>query len=188
MHTTKILSTLLFFFLLVNLSAQREETLLGNLDLTGVWGGPTYNYSGYGDDGAYVRGGFGGVELGNRVFLGYGGWRIKDDVRLPDTGENFTLRHGGFILGYTPNSYRAIHPRATMIFGPGRVSVNDNTDRVFVLQPMAGMEFNVFQVLRLGVDAGYRYVGNVAVDNSRIESADVSTFFVQIEMRFGFSW
>ena len=75
-----------------------------------------------------------------------------------------------------------------MIFGTGRGGVNGNRDRVFVAQPMAGLELNIFQVFRLGVDAGYRYVGNVAVENSTLASEDVSSFIVQIEMRFGFSW
>lgn len=188
MKTPLLFTVTLLFLLSFNLEAQREETLLGDLDLTGLWGGATYNYSALGNDGAYVRGGFGGVELGNRVFLGYGGWRIKDDVRVEDTGERFDFRHGGFVLAYSHNTYRSIHPRATMIFGPGRVSVNGERDRVFVAQPMAGLELNVFQVFRLGVDAGYRYVGNVAVENSVIASEDVSSFILQIEMRFGFSW
>ncbi len=170
------------------LSAQREETLLGDLDMTGLWAGITYNYSAYGNDGAYVRGGMGGVELGNRVFLGYGGWRIKDEVRLEGFNERLNLRHGGFVLAYTPNSYKAIHPRATMIFGPGRIQLGDERDRVFVAQPMAGLELNLFQIFRLGIDAGYRYVGNVALESAPLESADVSAIFVQLEMRIGFTW
>ena len=175
-------------FLFTQLQAQREETLLGDLDLTGVWGGFTYNYSDYGDDWALVRGGFGGIELGNTFFLGYGGWNIKDDVRLAESDETFDLRHGGFVLSYTPNSYRAVHPRMTVIFGPGRVTVNGERDRIFVVQPMAGLELNVFEAFRLGVEGGYRLAGNVALENSALSSQDASTFFIQIEMRFGFSW
>ncbi len=188
MQTIKIGFSLFFFLFVLSLQAQREETLLGDLDMTGLWAGITYNYSDLGADGAYVRGGMGGVELGNKVFLGYGGWRIKDEVRLERNSQQFNLRHGGFVLAYTPDSYKAIHPRATMIFGPGRVEVGDVRDRVFVVQPMAGLELNLFQIMRLGIDAGYRYVGNVALENSPIESADVSSFFVQLEVRLGFSW
>lgn len=191
MKNTSIFSVfflLLCFVSLSQLSAQRERTLLGDLDLTGAWGGVTYNWSGYGDDGAYVRGGYGGIELGNQIFIGYGGWRIKDEVRLPEINENFELRHGGLILGYTPNSYKAIHPRVSFTFGPGRVEVGDQRDRIFVVQPAAGLELNLFQVFRLGVEGGYRYAGNLAIDNVEIESEDVSAFFIQIEARFGFSW
>lgn len=185
-----LLSITVFLFLmgLNRLEAQRERTLLGDLDLSGAWGGITYNWSGYGDDGAYVRGGYGGIELGNRIFVGYGGWRIKDDVRLPDLNENFELRHGGLILGYTPNSYKAIHPRLSFTFGPGRVNVGGESDRIFVVQPAAGVELNLFQVFRLGIEGGYRYAGNVSLSNANLESTDVSAFFVQIEARFGFSW
>lgn len=183
----------LFLFLLsccalTQLSAQRERTLLGDMDLTGAWAGITYNWSGYGDDGAYVRGGYGGVELGNEFFIGYGGWRIKDEVRLADLNTNFELRHGGLIMAYTPNSFRAIHPRVSMTFGPGRVTVGDQRDRIFVLQPAAGIELNLFQIFRLGIEGGYRYAGNVALENVDLASEDVSAFFVQVEARFGFSW
>ncbi|PHI18525.1 hypothetical protein CEQ90_17390 [Lewinellaceae bacterium SD302] len=182
---------LLFLALIVQsgqLSAQRESTLLGDLDLTGAWGGVTYNYSALGDDGAYIRGGYGGLEFGNQIFIGYGGWRIKDDVRLTDIGRNFELRHGGLITAYTPNSYKSIHPRLSFTIGPGRVEVDGQRDRVFVAQPAAGVELNLFQVFRLGIEGGYRYVGNVALDDVDIASEDVSSFFLQIEARFGFSW
>lgn len=182
------LFTLAFLLTATSLSAQRERTLLGDLDLTGAWGGVTYNYSGYGDDGAYIRGGYGGLEFGNEFFLGYGGWRIKDDVRLPETGRNFELRHGGFVMAYTPNSFKAIHPRLSLILGPGRVEVDGLRDRIFVVQPAAGVELNLFQVFRLGIEGGYRYAGNVAIDGIDLESEDVSAFFIQIEARFGFSW
>lgn len=188
MLNKKLIIMSLALVLGLSLSAQREQTLLGDLDLTGAWGGFTYNYSALGDDGAYVRGGFGGIELGNQFFLGYGGWKIKDDVRIPEIGTNFELRHGGFILGYTPNSFRSIHPRTSLTFGPGRVFVNGERDRVFVVQPAAGLELNVFQAFRLGAEVGYRYVGNVALESSPLRSEDVSSVFFQLEMRFGFSW
>lgn len=179
---------LLCVFQLTQLKAQRESTLLGDLDLTGAWGVVTYNYSGLGDDGAYVRGGYGGLEFGNQFFIGYGGWRTKDDVYLPDSDNNFKLRHGGFVTAYTLNSYKSIHPRFSFIIGPGRVEVDGKRDRVFVAQPSAGVELNLFQVFRLGIEGGYRYVGNVAIDDIDISSDDVSSFFLQIEARFGFSW
>lgn len=183
-----ILLVLLMTSLFTTAQAQFERTLLGDLDLTGAWGGITYNYTNFGEDWALVRGGYGGVEFGNTFFLGYGGWRTKDEVRTQETREEFELRHGGFILAYTPASYRAIHPRASFIFGPGRVKSPESgeRDRVFVLQPSAGVELNIFQAMRLGIEGGYRAVGNVNLGD--IRSEDVSGFFLQIEMRFGFSW
>lgn len=177
-----------FIFLAFSLQAQYEETLLGDLDLSGLWGGITYNYSDYGDDWALVRGGYGGVEFGNKFFLGYGGWRLKDEVLTEAGRQEFKLRHGGFILGYTPSSYKSIHPRASFIFGPGRVwTLEDGArDRVFVLQPAAGLELNIFQAMRLGLEGGYRYVGNVNLGD--VTSEDASGFFLQIEIRLGFSW
>ena len=81
-----------------------------------------------------------------------------------------------------------IHPRFTFIAGRGRVwtSDKDNSGRMFVFQPSAGFEFNVFQWFRLGFEGGYRFVGNS--DRFNVTSGDLSTPFAQIEMRFGLSW
>ncbi|NJO86806.1 MAG: hypothetical protein HC821_01740, partial [Lewinella sp.] len=151
------LTVLVFSLVSTSLTAQRQETLLSNLDVTGLWFGLTYNYSDYGNDGALVRGFHGGLELGEKFTLGYGGWHLKDDVRLLDSNQEFDLRHSGLLLAYAPTNFRAIHPRASFIVGPGRVKVAGQQDRIFVLQPSLGAELNLFEALRLGFDLGYRY-------------------------------
>ncbi len=163
---------------------QRTETLFDDFDLTGAWGGVTYNYSSYDNDWALLRGGYGGLEFGRNVFVGYGGWRIKDEAEIND-GE-FEFRYGGFMLGITPISHKAIHPRINMLLGPGRIEYEGDRDRVLVFQPSAGVEFNLFQWWRLGLEGGYRLIANNGLDT--ISNADVSAPFMQIELRFGFSW
>lgn len=176
-------------------SPRRERTLLGDLDLTGLWGGPTYNYSATGDDFALLRGGFGGLEFGEEVFLGYGGWKsrenfvdedfVSDDPTAQPTDYSFS--HSGFIFAYSPLRDNAIHPRITTIVGPGKIDVaNEGRDRLLVGQAMVGLELNLFQWFRLGVDGGYRFVNGV--DSDIISDKDVSGAVVQIEARFGFSW
>ena len=176
-------------------SPRRERTLLGDLDLSGAWGGPTYNYSATGDDWALVRGGFGGLEFGDDVFLGYGGWKaredfvdedfVSDDPNFQPAGYEF--RHSGFIFAYAPFSDNAIHPRITTIIGPGKIDVaGEGRDRMLVGQAMAGLELNLFQWFRLGADVGYRFANGV--DSQVISDKDVSGAVVQLEARFGFSW
>lgn len=176
---------LLSFLLTFSLQAQREETLLGNLDMSGIWGGITYNYSSYESDWHLVRGGYGGLEFGRNVFLGYGGWNLKENVRT-DRGSEFDLRYGGFMLGITPLSYRAIHPRINFLVGPGRVKFEGDDERILVFQPSAGAEFNLFQWFRLGLEGGYRLVANNGLDN--LTNEDVSAPFIQVDLRFGLSW
>lgn len=168
----------------------RERTLLGDLDLSGAWGGPTYNYSMTGDDWALVRGGFGGLEFGEEFFIGYGGWKGREPFTKdePVNGSpEFDFRHSGLILAYAPFSDNAIHPRITTIFGPGKVDVaGEGRDRMLVGQAMIGLELNLFQWFRLGAEAGYRF--STGVDSALISDQDVSGAVVQLEARFGFSW
>lgn len=173
-------------------SLRREKTLLGDLDLSGAWGGPTYNYSSTGDDWALVRGGFGGLEFGENVFLGYGGWAAReqfttDDAPLVGDRPQYDFRHGGFIIGLAPGADNVIHPRFTAIVGPGRIEVEGgDRDRMLVGQLMAGAELNLFQWFRLGIEGGYRFASGV--DNPVVTARDVSGAVVQIEARFGWSW
>lgn len=188
----KYLSLMLFLVAATTLSAQRERTLLGDLDLTGAWGGPTYNYSMTGDDWSLVRGGFGGLEFGENVFLGYGGWRARESFttdEAPSIGDRpqYEFRHGGFILAYSPSRYATVHPRFTAIVGPGRIDVEgEGRDRMLVGQLMAGAEINMFQWFRLGIEGGYRFASGV--ESPTVTAQDVSGLVVQIEARFGFSW
>lgn len=177
---------------LTEFKQKRERTLLGDLDLTGFWGGPTYNYSMSGDDWALVRGGFGGMEFGDEFFIGYGGWKSREDFNINNPGENtgYKFRQGGVILAYSPNRDNSIHPRFSAIIGPGSIDpLNDTTDeldRMLIGQAMAGLELNLFQIMRLGIDGGYRFANGVDTDG--ITDKDVSGPVIQIEARFGFSW
>lgn len=171
-------------------SLRRERTLLGDLDLSGAWGGPTYNYSMTGDDWALLRGGFGGLEFGEEVFLGYGGWKARENFTVdePVVGSpEFEFQHSGFIFAYSPFRDNAIHPRITTIIGPGKINVEgEGRDRMLVGQAMVGLELNLFQWFRLGADAGYRFANGV--DSQLISDRDVSGALFQLEARFGFSW
>jgi len=176
----------------------RERTLLGDLDLSGVWAGPTYNYSSTGDDWALMRGGFGGLEFGEDFFIGYGGWKNREAFTTDDPvaeSPTYDFKHGGLILAYTPFADNAIHPRISAVFGPGRIQLEgaDNaSDRFLVGQAAAGLELNLFQWFRLGVEGGYRFasgVDPVSDDVSKnITANDIGGAFVQLEARFGFSW
>jgi hypothetical protein len=174
----------------------RERTLLGDLDLSGAWGGPTYNYSSTGDDWALMRGGFGGLEFSEELFIGYGGWKSReaftlDEAEVSGTPE-YDFNHSGLIIAYSPFADNAIHPRITTIFGPGRFELNEEPatgardDRFLVGQATIGLELNLFQWFRLGIDGGYRFASGI--DNDVVTAKDVGGAIIQAEARFGFSW
>ena len=170
----------------------RERTLLGDLDLTGLWGGPTYNYTMTGDDWALVRGGFGGMEFGDDFFIGYGGWKSREDFKTdddPESGPAYKFQQGGLILAYSPGRDRSVHPRFSTVFGPGKIDIEGDdigSDRMLLGQVMAGLELNLFQFMRLGFDGGYRFANGV--ETTGVSDRDVSGFILQVEARFGFSW
>lgn len=170
-------------------SAQETETLFsrGGLGLSGIWYQRTFNFSSFDNDWAYLRGGAIGLEFGRDVFVGWGRYRAQDNIPLA-SGDNFDLRYNGLVLGIAPGSYRAFHPRISFLTGAGRLELSSESDRdrVFVFQPSAGIEFNIFQWFRLGVEGGYRFVTNNNFD--QLSDADVSSGFLQLDLRFGLSW
>lgn len=177
---------------------KRERTLLGDLNLTGAWGGPTYNYTATGNDWSLLRGGFGGLEFSEELFIGYGGWKSREQLTVDDPVDNspeFDFKHGGLIIAYSPFADNAIHPRITTLFGPARFELDKDfeptttegrDDRFLVGQAMIGLELNLFQWFRLGIDGGYRFA--TGVDNEFVTAQDISGAIVQVEARFGFSW
>jgi len=174
----------------------RERTLLGDLDLSGAWGGPTYNYSATGNDWALMRGGFGGLEFSEELFVGYGGWKSREAFTVDDVTSNspeYDFNHSGLIIAYSPFADNAIHPRITTIIGPGRLELTDERvsgprdDRFLVGQAAVGLEFNMLQWFRLGIDGGYRFASGID-DVEGVTEKDLGGAFIQAEARFGFSW
>ncbi len=146
-----------------------------------------------GDDWALVRGGFGGLEFGDEFFLGYGGWKSRENFNVdddPSEDTGYSFRQGGLIMAYSPGRDKSIHPRFTTIVGPASIDREGDEfdrDRMLIGQAMVGLELNLFQVMRLGIDGGYRFA-NGADDRLGVSDRDVSGPVVQIEARFGFSW
>ena len=180
---------LLFCFVLTYNANAQTETIFGyrGLRLTGAWGMTTVNLSAYDNDFYLYRGGAGGVEFNRSLLVGWGRQELREDVPIEGTTDDFTLRYDGLYLGFSPNSRRAIHPMVNFLVGGGRVRINDNvSDRVLVLQPGAGLEINVLKWFRIGLEAGYRFVGND--DLADLDSEDLSSPYGQINFKFGMSW
>ena len=114
---------------------------------------------------------------------------MRDDAFITgdDGTESFRLRHNGLSLAYAPNSNKLLHPRFGVYAGGGRLEIEgDGRDRVFGVTPSIGAELNIASWFRLGLEGGYRFITDV--DARGLDSADFSTPFAQIQLRFGFSW
>ncbi len=174
----------------LSLFAQKEETILGSsgLRFSGAWGGSVTNLTFFEDDFAITTGGYGGLEFGKTIFVGWGGFSTTSNFRLPDlTTDRINMSYNGLMLGYAPKAYKALHPQFMLMTGGGRMSIaGEGSDDVFVVQPSIGAELNIFRWFRIGLDAGYRFVGDT--DFNDINDSDVSAPFGQINFKFGYSW
>ena len=187
-------SSLLAILFLVSafstLSAQREETVLGERGwgLSGLWGGYTHQYTQYVGKDAFNSGGFFGFEFGKSLSLGWSHFNLRDDLTLKtNEQQRFDFKYNGGKIGYAFIPYKAIHPVLNFEIGKGRAKLSgEGEDKVFVMQPSAGVEINVLRWFRLGLEGGYRFVQNS--DLVGVSTEDMSGAFGQATLKFGFSW
>ncbi len=168
-----------------NLVAQKDETLIGKtgLHLSGIWGGSNIGLS-FGDNNHGMAGGFFGLEFNKALSVGYASYNSTESTTY--TGK-FDLDYGGLLLGYAYKSHKVIHPRASFLIGSGKLKPKgDQDDTIFVVQPSVGAEVNVFRWFRMGLEGGYRFVSNTSLPQP--DDEDVSSAFVQLSFRFGWSW
>ena len=183
--------TLTFLFSFMTLQAQREETVLGtrNLGFSGIWGGTKHQISRFGNTNQYVHAWHFGFEFGKALTVGFGGYNLHDDILWDNVpGQRFDMNWRTFNLGYAIQSFRAIHPMINFDAGRGKVKLIDEgiEDRVFIVQPSAGVEINVFRWLHLGLEGGYRFVTDS--DLASLNDRQLSGAFGQATLNFGFSW
>lgn len=184
-----LLITLLTFGFAANVSAQEEETVFGNPDvrLSGIWVSlnPTYSY--FNDDFTYDYGFSIAGEISRTVLLGYTRHDFREEPLIGDDNkQTYDLSFNGFMVGFTPRSFKAIHPRVTLAAGSGDIEVGGEDDRVFVIQPSLGVEINATQWCRLGLEGGYRMITYNDLEN--ISNSDLASPFIQASIRFGVSW
>ena len=169
--------------------AQKEETILGSrgLRLSGIWGGPKSQITKFGNSNSFVNGGVFGLEFGNALCLGYGRYSLGTDVKWDNiTNQNFEYNWGGPVIAYGINNFKRVHPVVSIQAGPGNAKFADINDKIFVIQPSAGVELNVFRWLHIGLDGGYRFTGDS--DLSGLTDSQLSGAFGQLSFRFGYSW
>ena len=185
----------IFMFILIASFAtsafgQKDETLFGKsgLRFTGIWGGPSSNVTFLDGDNAHYTGGFGALEFNKTVLLGWGGYKLVNDVHLMNyPNDNVDMNYNGFILGYAPNASKVFHPRFSILTGSGKIKLSEsNDDKIFVIQPAAGVEINVFRWARIGLEGGYRAILNTDLPN--LDDKELSKFYGEVKFYFGISW
>lgn len=170
--------------------SQREETVLGrrNLGFSGIWGGWKHQMTQLGENNVYNYGGFFGLEFGKSLLVGFGAYHLDDRFTSgPLQERQFDLRWRVLKLGYSFQPYKAVHPIINLDAGRGRVKIaGEGDDQVYVIQPSAGVELNIFRWFHLGIEGGYRFVTDTNYPN--VTDKDLSGAFAQATLKFGFSW
>lgn len=190
MRTKSCSLALALLFTTLSVYGQREETVLGERGwgFSGLWGGYTHHYTEYNNTDAFNRGGFFGFEFGKSLFVGWTHYRLRDDITL-EGGDNqrFDFKFNGGKIGYAFIPYKAVHPMLNVELGRGRATLQgEGNDDMFIVQPAAGVEINVFRWFRLGLEGGYRFASNV--DYASLNNNDLSGPFGKATLKFGFSW
>lgn len=186
----KTLFLALFGVLLTSsLFAQRDETLFQKLKFTGAWGGNVLNVSQLNNEYVTLQGGYGGLEFGKDLFIGFGGFRSIDDLNLVSPiADSYDLDYGGLLIGYSPRSYKTVHFQTNVLLGGGDLTSNATgvKDNFLVVQPAAGIEINVFRWFRVGLNGGYRVIVNEQPTLDAL--GDFSNAFGEVRFKFGWSW
>jgi hypothetical protein len=174
----------LFFSL--NLQAQQEETVLGSdgINLTGLWGGSTNSLSSFDSNFELNNGGFFLFELNKNFLIGWTGYGSDFTTK---NGEKAKISNNDLLLGYAFTSYKSIHPIVYLQTGGGKLKLgSEKNDKVMVIQPSLGLEANIVRWFRIGVEGGYRFTTNV--DTPGFSDEDLSSFFIGLRLKFGWSW
>ena len=184
----RILSTLCFILFSFSsiLVAQKEQTLFnkhGGIKLTGIWAGSNNSIVDFENDFNLNNGGFFTFEINNDFLIGWTGY----DSDVVSGGQNIEINGNDLLLGYALNSKDIIHPVFYLQGGSSKLEIADvGSDRVFVAQPMVGVEMNIVRFFRIGVEGGYRFFNDV--DLVGFNDKDFSGPVVGLKLKFGWSW
>ena len=130
-------------------------------------GGLMMQYTAVDGEFAYMLGGGGAVLLGD-FFVGAYGLGLTNNIPLNweeneeyQSGDRFSIGHGGFWLGYSLFGEKPIHVTFSSLLGWGSIGVGSEyypssiSDGIFVISPTIEAELNMTRFLRIGVGATY---------------------------------
>lgn len=168
---------------------QKDETLFNKLKMTGAWGGSAWNFVQSGENYATLTGGYGGLEFGKNLFIGYGSLTTVGDFYLDNNPDDrYRMSYNGLLLGYSPKAHKSLHLQTNLMLGGGNLRNRETGDSegFLVVQPYLGVELNVVRWMRIGIGGGYRAV--LDQDSPTVNSADLSNAFGEVRFKFGWSW
>jgi len=136
-------------------------------------------------DFAVFAGARGAVLLKQRVYLGLGGAGLATDNPVPGSGESLGMGYGGLLIGYVVPTSSLMNVTADVLVGAGGLSTRstDGIDRIFVFEPTVGLELRLARFARIGLGAGYRYIGSA--DLPGVQDSDLRGLTGTVSLRAG---
>jgi hypothetical protein len=125
------------------------------------------------------------LRLKDRIYIGMGGSGLATDNEAGGSAHTLEMGYGGFLVGYSVPTRELLNVTADVLVGAGQVTLNgsDQDDEFFLFEPSLGVELRVAPVLRLGLGAGYRYVGGAELPG--VEDDDLRGLTGTASVRLG---
>jgi hypothetical protein len=100
--------------------------------------------------------------------------------------QDFDMTWNPLIVHVGFDNHKAIHPQIGFEVGRGRVETVSDSDKILVMQPSVGLEINALRWCHIGIDGGYRMVGNSSLPG--FDGTKLNGWTAQLSLKFGYSW
>jgi len=177
-------------------SAEEESALGTQLSGYGGFIGMDMRFGDMMDEFAVFMGGHAALLLKHRVYLGLSGAAVVTDASRAFAPGGalrpaIDMSYGGVLVGYIIPTPGLVQLTADVLIGGGGVKLrehagttdDDDWDALFVFEPALSAEIKLARIVRLGLGAGYRFVG--AVDAAGLGDQDLRGFNGTVTFRVG---
>lgn len=188
---TIIQSILLSFMAFVSFGQDKQETLFGNINHIGGFGGPMIEVSSINGETVADVGGGGALILDNFFFGGYGMGTDAPNITIGLETFDIEFGHGGLWFGFVAPPNKLAHVYSSFKLGWGETNLLDGdgdkvfSDNVLVLTPEVGVELNITSWFRLAFSGGYRFVDGSNNLPAGLNDDSFSSPFGALTFRFG---
>jgi len=176
---------------IISYGQKEQETLFGNVNHIGGFGGPMIEVSSINGETVADVGGGGALILDNFFFGGYGLGTDAANIQIGLENLDIDFGHGGLWFGFLAPNHKVVHFYSSFKLGWGEANLKDKdgdklfSDNVLVLTPEVGIEVNLTKWFRLGITGGYRYVDGANNLPAGLNDDSFSSPFGALTFRFG---
>lgn len=151
------------FFLSASLLSAPRETMFSEKEFrTGGFIGPVVKVSQIGNGIGTLFGGRGAIVINELFTIGGAGFGMlaHSDAQVGHKHETIRFGYGGPSLGFKLYQHKLFHADFSSTFGFGGLTFKESRDKnfVFIIDPEANGEFNLFPFLQVGLGIHYRFM------------------------------